>query len=59
MRTKLKLTYRYLGRQYQGRHMVERSDGHRLSITNHQLERLKRQNRIACNSTPKSASSSR
>lgn len=48
MRTKLKLTYRYLGSQHIGRHMVERSDGHRLSITNSQLERLKRQNRITC-----------
>lgn len=46
MRTRLKLTYRYLGRQFIGRHMVERSDGHKLSITNAQLARITRQNRL-------------
>jgi len=40
------MTYTYLGRQYWGRHMVRRPDGTKVSITNHQLERLKRQNRI-------------
>lgn len=46
MRTPLKLTYRYLGRQYIGRHMVLRSDGHKLSITNAQLARITRQKRL-------------
>ena len=59
MRTRLKLTYRYLGRQFMGRHMVLRADGHKLSITNHQFHRLQRQGRIACTtSTTKSEPSS-
>ena len=46
MRTRIKLTYRYLGRQFIGRHMVLRSDGHKLSITDSQLKRITKQNRL-------------
>jgi len=38
--------YKYLGRQFRGRHMVLKPDGTKASITNHQLLRLQRTNRI-------------